>query len=85
MESNLEQKLILFFTVPLKEPIANIESVLVDDKILHEAIKTYSKQLEQDKIETFKLDRNMIVTEDGYKLAIYGNKDLYPEIKKADS
>lgn len=62
---------VLFFTIPLSIPLTHISSTLFDDPILSTAIQAYSKELwDTDKIETFKLDRNMIITEDGYKVAL---------------
>ena len=45
--------------------------IIVDDKILNEVIINYSKELEAQGIETFSIDRNIIATENGYKLAAY--------------
>ena len=62
---------VLFFSIPLNVPLAHISPTLFDDPILATAIQAYSKELWQtDQIETFKLDRNMIITEDGYKVAL---------------
>jgi len=67
----MKQIKVLFFTVPLNVPILEINKTLFEDDILSDAIQKYSKELWDTKqIETFHLDRNMIVTEDGYKIAL---------------
>lgn len=69
----MEQKQIkvLFFTIPLNVSLSEVSQTLFDDPLLSTAIQEYSKELWQTKqIETFKLDRNMIITEDGYKIAL---------------
>lgn len=68
-EKNIEKVMVSFYHSPLSVPLEEVEAVLVDDPLLHHAIKEYSKELEKDNIETFKIDRNMIVTEEGYKIA----------------
>ena len=66
----MKQINVLFYHVPLSTPLSEVEKALDDDPILNSAIQHYSKELwDKEKIETFKLDRNMIVTENGYKLA----------------
>lgn len=68
-KKELEQVSVVFYGAPLDIPLAEIEAGLIDDEVLHFAIKSYSKELALLNIETFKIDRNMIVTEEGYKLA----------------
>lgn len=68
-KDSIEKVMVAFYQSPLSVPLEEVEAVLVDDPLLHHAIKEYSKELEKDNIETFKIDRNMIVTEDGYKIA----------------
>lgn len=68
-KSKVEKVMVAFYQSPLSVPLAEVEAVLVDDPLLHHAIKEYSKELAKEDIETFKIDRNMIVTENGYKIA----------------
>ena len=68
-EKELEKVSVVFYSAPLSVPLEEVEAVLEDDPLLHFAIKKYSKELAKEDIETFKVDRNMIVTEDGYKIA----------------
>ena len=65
-----EQVTVVFYTTPLSEKLEDMQVALLDDPVLHEAIKWYSKELEKENIETFMTDKNMIVTEDGYKFAL---------------
>jgi len=68
-KKELEKVNVIFYGAPLDIPLAEVEAGLIDDELLHFAIKSYSKELALSDIETFKIDRNMIVTEEGYKLA----------------
>ena len=69
MEEDIIVK-VVFYSVPLSVDINVIEEALLDDPILHEAVKIYSEELRMQNIETFKIIKNMIVTETGYKIAI---------------
>ena len=66
---------ILFYSIPLHVELDKMELVLSPDKVLNEAVIEYSKQLAAQDIETFKTDRNMIITEGGYKIAVYGKEE----------
>lgn len=68
-KSKVEKVMVAFYQSPLSVPLEEVEAVLTDDPLLHHAIKEYSKELAKDNIETFKIDRNMIITEEGYKIA----------------
>lgn len=68
-KKELEKISVIFYGAPLSIPLQEIEAGLIDDEVLNFAIKSYSEELALSNIETFKIDRNMIVTEDGYKLA----------------
>lgn len=62
------------YSIPLsikKESLIELREQLSDDITLHDTIVQYSKILEKQDIETWEIDRNLIVTEDGYKIAIY--------------
>ena len=65
---------VVIYSVGLENPIEEVEEVLLDAEVLCKAIEDYSKYLRTQGIETFKRDRNMIVTETGYKIAIYADK-----------
>ena len=65
-----EEIKVIFYTIPLKIKMEELESVLIDDEILHEAIIRYREDLKKENIETWITNKNMIVTEDGYKVAL---------------
>ena len=66
---------VLFFTVPLSVKVTEMEKILDSDPILSQAIIEYSYYIKDQGIETFKTDRNMIITETGYRLALH-EKDV---------
>jgi hypothetical protein len=62
---------VLFYTLPLSISYEEIQKHLTDHPALDEAIKYYVDRLLLEKqIETFKIDRNLAITEVGYMLAI---------------
>ena len=65
-----EEIKVIFYTIPLKIKMEELESILIDDEILHEAIIRYREDLKKENIETWITNKNMIVTEDGYKVAL---------------
>ena len=56
---------------------------LIDDEILHEAIIRYREDLKKENIETWITIKNMIVTEDGYKVALDEESANILESKKS--
>lgn len=76
----MNQVNVIFYSTPLSEKLENMKSALLEDPVLHEAIKWYSNELDKENIETFMIDRNMIVTEDGYKFAL--REDTVKELSK---
>ena len=65
-------KLVVFYSRDLGLPYDKIKFALDDDKDLHLAIVEYSKFLLKERnIETFQTEKNIIVTEEGYKVAMY--------------
>lgn len=57
-----------------KVAVTAIREFMEEDKELEEYITTYSEMLKKDDIETWERDKNMIVTEKGYYIAVYGNE-----------
>lgn len=70
-----------FYTIPLKHPIEEVRKGLSDDELLHDAIVYYVDQLAEKDIETWLIEKNMAVTEDGYKIAL-PKKEETPIIDK---
>lgn len=73
---------ILLIEIPLSEKSEKVFSYSYDDKILNEFIDNILGQLEEEKIECFKRDNNVIVTEKGYYVALYEGDE---RIKKLDN
>lgn len=71
---------VIFYSTPLTEKLEDMKAALLDDPILHEAIKWYSNELKKEDIETFMIDKNMIVTESGYKFAL--REETVKELEK---
>ena len=65
------EKVVLFYKAPLSNKYEDVEKALIDDPILNNEIKLRSQQLAKENIETFKIDKNILVTEKGYYIAIY--------------
>ena len=61
---------IIFYDVDFSVKLEEMQEFLVDDEKLIKAILWYKDKLEKENIETWLVDRNMIVTEQGYKLAV---------------
>ena len=78
-----EEIKVIFYTIPLKIKMEELESVLIDDEILHEAIICYREDLKKENIETWITNKNMIVTEDGYKVALDEESANILESKKS--
>ena len=78
-----EEIKVIFYTIPLKIKMEELESVLIDDEILHEAIIRYREDLKKENIETWITNKNMIVTEDGYKVALDEESANILESKKS--
>ena len=78
-----EEIKVIFYTIPLKIKMEELESVLIDDEILHEAIIRYREDLKKENIETWITIKNMIVTEDGYKVALDEESANILESKKS--
>lgn len=66
----MNQVNVIFYSTPLSEKLEDMKAALLEDLVLHEAIKWYSQELAKEDIETFMIDKNMIVTENGYKFAL---------------
>ena len=64
---------ISFFEISLSTPYEALKNLILDDKILTEKMLEFSNKLKKDNIETFKIDKNMIVTEKGYNFCIYSD------------
>lgn len=64
---------ISFFEISLSAPYEALKNLILDDKVLTEKMLEFSNKLKKDNIETFKIDRNMIVTESGYNFCIYSD------------
>jgi hypothetical protein len=62
---------VLIYDVPLKEDLNKVKQSLSDDELLKEAIEAYAEELISQDIEVWEYEDNMIVTEDGYKIAVY--------------
>ena len=63
---------IAFVGIELSNSLDRIEPMLTEDKMLEAAIKWYSEKLyKEDNIETFRFLKNMIITETGYKAALF--------------
>lgn len=70
---------VAFVSFGLSNPEEKINSLLTEDEFLSLAIKWYSNKIfEEDNIETFKQTKNMIITETGYKVAVFSNKQPNP-------
>lgn len=65
---------ILFFTIPLEMDVEKLRAGLQDVEELNKAILEYSDKLAEDDIETWVVEKNLIVTEDGYKVAMYSEE-----------
>ena len=66
------------YSIPLsapKEKIAELRELLIDDKNLNMVIKEYSLKLKVDNVETWEVDKNLIIAETGYKVALYVNDE----------
>ena len=61
---------IIFYNVDFNVKLEEMQEFLVDDEKLIKAILWYKDKLEKENIETWLVDKNMIVTEQGYKLAV---------------
>lgn len=61
---------IIFYNVDFNVKLEEMQEFLVDDEKLIKAILWCKDKLEKENIETWLVDRNMIVTEQGYKLAV---------------
>ena len=72
---------IIFYNIDFNVKIEEMQEFLSDDKNLNKAILWYKEKLEKDNIETWLVDKNMIVTEQGYKLAV--TEEFSREIEKA--
>lgn len=78
-----EEIKVIFYTIPLKIKMEELKSVLIDDEILHEAIIRYREDLKKENIETWITNKNIIVTEDGYKVALDEESANILESKKS--
>lgn len=65
------EKVVLFYKAPLSNKYEDVEKAMIDDPILNNEIKYRSKELAKENIETFKIEKNVIVTEKGYYIALY--------------
>ena len=72
---------IIFYNIDFNVKIEEMQEFLSDDKNLNKAILWYKEKLEKDNIETWLVDKNMTVTEQGYKLAV--TEEFSQEIEKA--
>ena len=72
---------IIFYDVDFSVKLEEMQEFLVDDEKLIKAILWYKDKLEKENIETWLVDKNMIVTEQGYKLAV--TEEFSQEIEKA--
>jgi hypothetical protein len=80
MENPLENTIVIV-SCPLSMDKNKVFKLLQDDKELVDAINSYSKYIKtNDDIETFNNISNIIITENGYNIAVYG-EDIKGVIK----
>jgi hypothetical protein len=60
-----------FYKISLDKKLDEVRKGLLNDPLLHDAILYHSDQLAENDIETWLVEKNMIVTEEGYKVAMY--------------
>ena len=70
---------VIIFALPINTPKDDIIYVTNSDEVLHREIKIYSNELKAKDIETFKIEKNYIITEEGYKVALYEDETLIEE------
>lgn len=75
------------YKIPLSNKIEDIRAGLINDPRLEQVVRDYAEELAKQDIETWLYDRNMIVTEKGYIVAIFkeeksllGTQDNYIEM-----
>ena len=69
MEGKQEQIKVIFYNVALTYNIEELRETLVDDPLLTKAILWYKEKLESEGVEVWLQEKNMLVTESGYKVA----------------
>ncbi len=73
------EKEVAIYSVPLeaikKERLQELRDMLLDDKSLNKVITEYSVELAKEDIETWEIDRNLIITEAGYKMALFAEEE----------
>ncbi|MDA3854653.1 MAG: hypothetical protein PF569_00230 [Candidatus Woesearchaeota archaeon] len=70
---------VAFVSFELDNPIEKMNTILAEDEFLTGAIEWYSDKLfNESGIETFSQTKNMIVTEDGYKIAVFSETKFNP-------
>lgn len=70
MSINKEYSLIIY-TVKLSLPEDKLEDMFNGDIVLEMAANKLKSDLEKEGIEVWKVDRNILVTEEGYKVIMY--------------
>ena len=70
MSINKEYSLIIY-TVKLSLPEETLEDMFNDDIVLEMAANKLKSDLEKEGVEVWKMDRNILVTEEGYKVIMY--------------
>ena len=69
-----EQIKVVFYNVALTYNIEELRETLIDDPLLLKAILWYKEKLEKEGIEVWLQEKNMLVTESGYKVALTENQ-----------
>lgn len=73
MEHILDNTIVIV-SCPLSMDKNKVFKLSEDNKELIDAINAYSKEIRiNDNVETFATYNNIIITENGYNIAIYGN------------
>lgn len=70
----MQEIIVQIISIPLsteKETLDKLKDYVEGDENLNKLILEYKDELAKKDIETWVVDRNMITTEDGYKIALY--------------
>lgn len=66
---NKDQVKVIFYNVALTYNIEELRETLVESELLTRAISWYREKLESEGVEVWLQEKNMLVTESGYKVA----------------
>ena len=68
--------IVSFFRVRLEIPYEQLDDIRDNDERLNWAISEYADELEEEGVEIWRIEDNIVVTEDGYYIAIEATEEL---------